>query len=169
MRVLSLLTPSLCVPNVPAVDLEKLRSRGIRGLLLDLDNTIIRRDRAFFPGEILLWVEEAKRKGFKLGIVSNNSHERVTTLAGELGVPAVGRAVKPFPGPFRRALVMLGTPPEQSAVIGDQLFTDILGGNLAGLYTILVDPLPGREFWGTRLFSRRLEKVVLRLVKREYF
>ncbi|MGB9903152.1 MAG: YqeG family HAD IIIA-type phosphatase [Desulfotomaculales bacterium] len=165
MNLLDLLTPSLCVPSVPEIDLARLRSRGICGLLLDLDNTIIRRDHTLFAGEVVYWVERAKREGFKLGIVSNNRLERVRLLARELGLPAVGRAVKPFPAPFRQAMAMLGTVPGQSAIVGDQLFTDILGGNLLGLYTILVPPLPGGDFWGTRIFNRQLEKFVLRLVK----
>ncbi|HBC94015.1 MAG TPA: YqeG family HAD IIIA-type phosphatase, partial [Pelotomaculum sp.] len=87
-------------------------------------------------------------------------------VAGLLGLPAVHRAVKPLVGPFRRAMGMLGTKPAETALIGDQIFTDIFGGNLCGLYTILVVPLQGKEFWGTRLFSRPLEKIVLARLKR---
>lgn len=160
------LVPRLYVPSLFAVDLDFLRQQGICGFMLDLDNTIIYRDAEHFSAEIISWVEKAKEKNFKICIISNNRPQRVLGLARELGLPAVCRGVKPLPAPFRRALALLGTVPEETAVVGDQIFTDILGGNRLGLYTILVAPLPGKEFWATRLINRQLERPVLWWIKR---
>jgi len=134
---------------------------GIKGILFDLDNTIIRRDADQFPPEVSEYLNKLRRHGFKMGIISNNRRKRVSAIAGLLQVPSVHRAVKPLVRPFRKALKMLGTSAWETALVGDQIFTDILGGNLAGLHTILVVPMGGKDFWGSRLISRPLEKLVL--------
>ncbi|MDQ0286513.1 HAD superfamily phosphatase (TIGR01668 family) [Desulfofundulus luciae] len=162
-----LLYPKLYVAKLFDIDPAELQKKGIRAILLDLDNTIVPRDQDCCPDEIMQWIKKAKKHGFKLCIVSNNSPARVQALASSLAIPAVYRAVKPARRPFIQAMKLLGVTPGQTAVIGDQIFTDVLGGNRLGLYTILVVPLPGREFWATRLFSRRLEKVVLRRLARK--
>ena len=112
------------------------------------------------------WLSELRSLGLELCIVSNNSRGRVGSIAGLMDLPAVPRAVKPFVSSFRRALKLTGTLPGETALVGDQIFTDILGGNLTGLYTILVVPMKGKEFWGTRLFNRPLEKIVLARLKK---
>ncbi|MGH2425704.1 MAG: YqeG family HAD IIIA-type phosphatase, partial [bacterium] len=96
-------------------------------------------------------------------IVSNNFAGRVRTLAEHLHVPVVIGAVKPTPWAFRKAMKVMGTTPRETALVGDQLFTDILGGNLLGLRTILVDPLSAREF-PTTMLVRRIERLVRRRV-----
>jgi len=143
-----------------------LKKKNIKGILLDLDNTIIRRDADGFTPEVAEWFSGLRGEGFKMGIVSNNSRKRVEAVAGSMSLPAVHRAVKPYIGSFRRALKMLGTSAGETALVGDQIFTDILGGNLTGLYTILVVPMKGREFLGTRLFTRPLEKILLARIKK---
>ncbi len=162
-----LLYPKLYVAKLFDIDLAELQKKGICAILLDLDNTIVPRDQDCCPGEIVQWIKKAKKHGFKLCIVSNNSPARVQTLASSLAIPAVYRAVKPARRPFIQAMKLLGVAPDQTAFIGDQIFTDVLGGNRLGLYTILVAPLPGREFWATRLFSRRLEKLILCRLNRQ--
>lgn len=165
--MLRLLYPKLYVPSLFHIDLNKLEKMGIRGMLFDLDNTIVPRDCHQFSPAVSRWLKELQRRGFKLCIVSNNGSTRVNALAGQLGVPTVVRAVKPRKRPFLRALEILGISPHETAVVGDQVFTDILGGNRLGLYTILVMPLPGKEFWATELINRRLEKLVLCRFKRK--
>ena len=164
--MLKILYPKLYAPSLVEIEPELLEKLGLKGILLDLDNTIVSRDSNRYSEEVGEWLGELRARGFRLGIVSNNSRQRVGAVAGLLGLPAVHRAVKPLVGPFRRAMGMLGTKPAETALIGDQIFTDIFGGNLCGLYTILVVPLQGKEFWGTRLFSRPLEKIVLARLKR---
>jgi len=164
--LLKILYPKMYVSSILEIKLETLKELGIKGILFDLDNTIVRRDSVKFSPEVQGMLEEFKRQGFKLGIVSNNSHKRVGSIAGPMEVTSVHRAVKPWVRPFRHALKLINTAPEETALIGDQIFTDILGGNLAGLYTILVVPMEGKEFWGTRMISRPLEKFVLAKLKK---
>lgn len=161
------LYPRIYVSSILEIKPGLLKDLGLKGVIFDLDNTIVRRDSLNAPPEILKLITELREEGFKMGIVSNNSRRRVGTIAAEMDMPAVHRAVKPLAGPFRRALKLLGTSPRETALVGDQIFTDILGGNMAGLYTILVVPMQGKEFWGTRLISRHLEKIVLARLKRK--
>jgi len=164
--LLKIFYPKLYASSLVGIEPELLKKLGLKGILMDLDNTIVRRDSNRFSKEVEAWLVELRSRGFKLGIVSNNSRQRVGAVAGLLDLPSVHRAVKPLVSPFRRAMKMLGTKPAETALIGDQIFTDIFGGNLCGLYTILVVPLEGKEFWGTRLFSRPLEKIILTRLKR---
>ncbi|RJQ30639.1 MAG: YqeG family HAD IIIA-type phosphatase [Peptococcaceae bacterium] len=164
LELIDLFCPKAYVSSVFDVDLQQMTRQGIKGIFLDLDNTIIRRDVALFSPDMVRWLQELRCRGFKVVVVSNNSHKRVSDLVDPLGIPAVCRAVKPWKRPFRRALEILGTEPRETALIGDQIFTDIFGGNRMGLYTILVKPMPGREFWGTKLFSRQLEKLILKRI-----
>jgi len=164
--LLKIFYPKMYVTSVTEIKPEILKDLGIKGVLFDLDNTIVRRDSDRFTPDVAEWLSELRSLGFKLGIVSNNSRKRVGAIAGSLAMPGVHRAVKPWVGPFRRALRLLGTSSRETALIGDQIFTDIFGGNLTGLYTILVVPMQGKEFLGTRLLSRPLEKVVLARFKK---
>jgi len=149
------------VPAVEDIKIDWLREKGFKGVLFDLDNTIIRRDSYQFTQEVLLYIEELRSQGFAVGLVSNSRTRRVRIIAGQLDLPAVERAGKPLLSAFRRGMEMLGTKPEETVLVGDQIFTDVLGGNLAGLHTILVKPLPGKDFVGTRLITRPLERLVL--------
>jgi len=164
--LLKIFYPKMYISSILQIEPELLKKKNIKGVLLDLDNTIIRRDEDGFTPEVSEWLSGLRSEGFKLGIVSNNSRKRVGTIAGSMSLPAVHRAVKPYVGSFRRALNLLGTSAGETALVGDQIFTDILGGNLTGLYTILVVPMKGREFLGTRLFTRPLEKILLARVKK---
>lgn len=162
--MLSVLYPRMYVPAIHEINPEELKDMGIRALLLDLDNTIVPRDQNCFPREIKQWLRDMLDKGFKLCVVSNNSDARVRGLVGPLRIPYIVRAVKPFRQAFLRGMDLLGVTPQETAVVGDQIFTDILGGNMLGLYTILVIPMPGRDFWATRLINRPLEKLVIKRI-----
>jgi len=159
--LLRIFYPKLYISSVLEIDRVFLRRKGIKGILFDLDNTIVCREDSRCSPEVEECLAGLRRHGFKTAILSNNSARRVGAFARHLGIPSVHRAVKPWKRPFMQAVKMLGTTPHETAIIGDQIFTDILGGNMAGLYTILVTPLQGKEFLGTRLFSRPLEKIIL--------
>lgn len=167
MSIFKLLYPKLYVSSLFDINVQDLYKAGIRGILFDLDNTIIPRNADVFSIEVSSWLKEIRSSNFKACIISNNNAKRVLKLAGELDLPAICYAVKPRRKPFRQALKLLGTCPEQTAVVGDQVFTDILGGNRLGMFTILVVPMAGKEFWATRLISRQLEKYVLNLFKKQ--
>lgn len=160
-RIARWLKPDLRVDCLSAVPLERLRQQGIRALIVDLDNTVACWNSAVVEEEARRWFSEAKARGFALCLTSNNAYQRGAGVARELGVPLVYNAGKPRRRAFRQAMQALGSGPRETAVIGDQLFTDILGGKRLGLYTVLVRPLSPREFFTTRLL-RRLEQVVMR-------
>lgn len=160
-----LLRPAEYWSSLFAVDLDRLRARGIRGLIVDLDNTLVAWRHPQPTPAVHQWLERARAAGFQVCIVSNGGARRVEAFAAACGIPCVGGAAKPRRGAFRAALQCLGTRPEETAVVGDQIFTDVLGGNRVGLYTILVQPMSSREFVGTRLV-RRLERLWLRYLQR---
>lgn len=156
-----LFTPDLYLSTVQAIDFEALRARGIRALLVDLDNTLLPRDTNVVTDEAKAWAETLRGAGFAVCLVSNNWHERVHAVASELGFGMVDKALKPLPFAFRRGLGLLGVSADETAVVGDQLFTDVLGGNALGMFTVLVRPLSSTDLPHT-LLLRKLEALVLR-------
>lgn len=159
--MLEKLCPRGQIESVFSLDPNFLRDEGIKGIILDLDNTIVEWGSDEIGRDLRAWVERFTAAGFKLCIVSNALPHRVASVAKKLGLPGVSQGTKPFKTPFRRALEILGTEPEETAVIGDQLFTDILGGNRMDLYTIWTPPLSETEFLSTRAV-RRLERMVVK-------
>lgn len=155
------LRPASQVPAVVDIDLIALQTRGIRGIILDLDNTIVPWGSREVSPLLAGWISRARDAGIRLCIVSNNMGGRVTRIAATLGLPIVTGALKPRRKALRRALSVMGTTPEATALVGDQLLTDILGGNRLGVHTILVRPQARREFVVTRL-ARLVERILLR-------
>lgn len=148
------------------IDLDGLLQKGIRALIVDLDNTLVKWHEAEVSAEVDQWVDQAKARGFKLCIASNALPERVKLIAGRLGIPYVSGALKPRRTPFRKALMRMDVVSQETAVVGDQIFTDVLGGNRLGLYTILTRPLSRKEFPTTRML-RGLENWVIRKLIQE--
>lgn len=159
--MLELLRPDLYVESLNQIPLVDLRKRGIKGLIIDLDNTITEWNRDMVHPEITRWLSALPEHGIGVCLVSNNGEQRVNKVANSLGIACVFKAGKPRRRAFRQAMSLMGTKQDNTAVIGDQIFTDVLGGNRLGLYTILVVPLNRREFVGTRLV-RQVERLVLK-------
>ncbi|HAF70937.1 MAG: Uncharacterized protein XD60_0928 [Acetothermia bacterium 64_32] len=151
--------------SVHHIDYEALWGRGIRALIFDLDNTLCLWRAGPPDAGVRGLLEGLIGRGFRVAVVSNGRLSRrpeVVSFFEGIGVPVIWRARKPFPFGFRRVLGLFGVRAGQAAMIGDQVFTDVLGGNLAGLYTILVEPLePTRESPFTR-FNRLLERFIRR-------
>ncbi len=160
------LTPDLFVDNLFDIPLDKIKELGIKALIIDLDNTITEWNSHFLSEETYAWFEQLKEQGFKTCLLSNNGEQRVLAVAKNLDIQYVYRAQKPRRSGFERALKIMGVDARHTAVVGDQIFTDIWGGNRSGLYTILVKPLSWREFVGTK-FSRFLEYFVLRRLRKK--
>jgi uncharacterized protein len=157
-----LLRPDEYRRSLFAIDLDRLHQRGIRAIIVDLDNTLVPWNDPHPTEQLLHWLTGARARGFAVCICSNNRGRRVEEFAGALGIPFVARAIKPSRRGFRRAMELLGVRPAETAVIGDQLFTDVVGGNRAGAYTILVQPMDvSREFILTRLINRPAERLAL--------
>jgi HAD superfamily phosphatase (TIGR01668 family) len=158
--VIPKLRPNLFVTSVYAINLDRLWARGVRGIIVDLDNTLVAWDNNGASRELLDWIQEAKARRFRLCLVSNNLRERVEHFAALLNIPSIAHAAKPRRRAFRHAMQLMGTGRRTTAVIGDQLFTDVLGGNRLDLFTILVNPMADHEYWTTRLV-RRVERLFL--------
>ncbi len=142
------------------VSLDDLTARGFRGIIVDLDNTLVGYGQEHLAPEDTAWIAAARERGFRICLVSNNFTERVMRVGAELGVPAIPSALKPLPGGFARALRTLDTPRHRTVVVGDQLFTDVLGAKFLGLHAILTEPIVAKDWLGTRLL-RMLERVLL--------
>ncbi len=153
--------PAEVAESISSIDIAKLKRLRISALLIDLDNTLVPWQRYNITPAAVDWLQKARDNGLKVCIVSNTrSTGRLNKLSLQLGVPAK-QAMKPRRKGFNSALELLGAEPSGTAVIGDQIFTDILGGNRLGMYTVLVRPISGREFFGTKI-SRFFEFLLLR-------
>ena len=160
-----LLTPDLIVRHVTDVSpLLLAESHGIRAVVCDLDNTLAEWRSEQIAAEVTEWLTALRRTGIGVCIASNTRNlPRLSRVAEKAGIHHVpGNAGKPGTGGLKRALSLLDAHPGEAAMVGDQLFTDIVAGNRLGLFTVLVNPLSPREFVGTRLISRNLERLVLR-------
>ncbi|MEG1537247.1 MAG: YqeG family HAD IIIA-type phosphatase [Clostridiales bacterium] len=157
---MSLLRPDLCIKGIMDIPFADLERRGIKGLIFDLDNTLIPWRQYEENPALTAWFAAIQQQGFAVCILSNSRYCQVEPVGQWLGVAVVCGGKKPGREGFRRALTLLQLPPEQVAMVGDQVFTDIYGGNRIGLYTILTEVITVREHWGTRYVSRRAEKLV---------
>lgn len=165
--MLNLFKPNQIFESVLDITPKWLKDRDIDGLIIDLDNTTIPWGEWDFRLELHEWTRSMHRAGVKLCILSNGRRRRVSILAQKLQMPYIYGKRKPRKSAFLRAMSMLNTPLHRTAVIGDQLFTDVLGGNRLGLLTILVSPLSEKEFFGTKVM-RYLEKVVFKKLDQEH-
>jgi hypothetical protein len=153
--------PDEVVSSVTDIDPTTLVQQGIRAVLLDLDNTLVPWQRMDVPEVTRHWVEAMKQTGLRLCLVSNTRRRRrLEVISKDLGIAYVPKAFKPRRYGLRQALEQLGTAPQQAVMIGDQIFTDVWGGNRMGMRTILVLPMARREFIGTKV-SRLLERILL--------
>jgi hypothetical protein len=153
--------PDLIVKNIHEIDLVKLKNQGINALILDIDDTLIPRNVNDISPQVFEWVVSRKQEGFKLCLTSNSRHPvRVKYIGETLEVPAMSLGLKPLPFAFWRSLKILGARPENAAMIGDQLFMDILGANLTNIHSIYVKHLSAETFL-PRKWMRRAEDWVL--------
>ncbi|MCX7843280.1 MAG: YqeG family HAD IIIA-type phosphatase [Clostridia bacterium] len=157
--MLEKLYPDLYLDKVQDIDLDFLRKHNIKGLILDIDNTLVPHGLEADDNAVA-WMERVQAEGFKVCIVSNASKKRVIKFNERLRVAAIHRASKPGTRAFLKALEIMGLMPGEAAVVGDQIFTDIYGGNRLNLLTILVKPIDKKEFFIVRL-KRIFEKGIL--------
>lgn len=155
------LYPDLYLNSIYEIDFEKLKILGIKGLIADLDNTLVAWNEEDISKRLGKWFNQAKKHGIAICVVSNNRSSRVYTFAENFDIPAIPKARKPRRKSFNRALEILNLSPREVAVIGDQMFTDVLGGNRVGLFTILIRPITDKEFIGTK-FMRKIERHFLK-------
>ncbi len=158
-----LLTPDLYLDNICMVTPELLRTRGIKALILDVDNTLTEHNSQHISEEVLFWIRLMRQNGFLLMIASNNNKARIAPFAKKIEIEAVANSFKPLPIGYRKALAKWGLPAKEVAVVGDQIYTDIVGANLCGMFSILV------KFWKEeKNFFFRLKRWIERPVIRRY-
>lgn len=123
-----------------------LQSRGIRLLLSDLDYTLAPKSTPRPDEALRRWLAGLQEAGIRVMILSNNRHpQRVEIFCRDLGIDYVGHAKKPWPHGFRRAMARAGVSPEQTAMLGDKLLTDVLGARLSGVAALMVEPAGGAK------------------------
>lgn len=147
--------------RITDIDPAALRTAGIEAMVLDVDNTLTTHDNPAPAPGVTDWLRRAEAVGLRLVILSNNSPERVEPFARMLGLQFEAKGRKPLPGGVRRACARLNASPGRTALVGDQIFTDMLGGRLAGTRCLFVDHIEPEAGWFFRL-KRRLEKGILR-------
>ncbi len=160
-HVAPMFAPDLTAETIDCISLEALWADGVRGIIVDLDNTVVGYRESVLSQVVKDWVTAARNRGFRLVMVSNNFSERVAAVGAQLDLPTVSSALKPLPAGFARALSLLGTAKSQTIVVGDQLLTDVLGAKLFGLRAILTEPLVARDH-GTTKILRFIERVVFK-------
>ena len=135
--------------KIDDITIEYLKKHGIKALILDMDNTLINRSLEM-PENVFSWAKEMEGQGVKLIIVSNsNKKEKLEKISNMLDVKYILFAKKPLKSGLMKAARLLGEEVSHIAVVGDQIFTDVIGGNRCKMYTILVESLDNKDFWYT--------------------
>ncbi len=153
--------PNEYVNDVEGINYNRLKELGIKGLIYDLDNTLSPFDIEKPTDNIIKLINKLKGEGFKICLVSNNKGNRVKIYNEELGLPSISKAGKPKTGCIKKAKELLNLKNDEIVIIGDQMFTDIWVGNRAGIMSILVKPIAGRDEFTVRL-KRGVESKVLK-------
>ena len=152
----------LQLPNkahtITSVDIHELIQAQVKGIILDLDNTIVSEDDRYLCPGAEMWIEKAKHLGLKFYILSNGKRRyRVRYWSARLDIPAINPAKKPFPFAFHKAFKEMKLKPEHVIVIGDSLHTDVLGALWVGCHCIQVATLPHPPRWWERILGRYVQ------------
>ena len=149
--------PDERIDSIFDLDFDKLRSKGIKYLIFDIDNTLAPYDCPGCEKDVEIFLRRAASDGFAVGFISNNKAARVEKFNEVFKYEAAARARKPFKKGLYRLLTKMGAHKSQVCVVGDQLFTDVWMARSAGIYSVLVKPLCGRDergVWIKRVFER---------------
>jgi HAD superfamily phosphatase (TIGR01668 family) len=160
------LQPNLQLDRITELTPELLTQYGIKALLLDVDCTLKHYRSQNIPTDITRWLSSMRNHTVGLCLVSNGRAYRIREFAQRVGIPFVAPALKPFPFGCNAAIRSLNFDRKTTAMVGDQVFADLLAGKFAGLFTVIVAPLnPDEEPWFARM-KRPLEKLVLKRSER---
>jgi len=155
------LKPTYITGHVTDINFEDLISEGIKGLIFDLDNTIMKPKTGKISEDIRQWLEKTQ-ECFKIAVVSNNPHKSyIEKVKIELGIPVYYHAKKPRRGTTLQALKEMKLLPSEVAMVGDRTLTDIMVGQRLGMITILVDPLMKHQESCLIRFCRKLERLFI--------
>lgn len=154
------LYPNAYLKNVKEITLEFLKENNIKALILDVDNTLIDFNKKMLDN-VENWCEELKKQGIKFCILSNsNKKEKIEMVANKLKIPYIYFGTKPFKRGFKRAIKMLEIENKNIAVVGDQIFTDVIGANRCKMFSILVEPIDQKDLVITKI-KRPIENFII--------
>ena len=160
--------PNAYFQKVEDITIEFLKKNQIKALLLDVDNTLVDSTKKMTES-VATWAKNLKGQGFKLCILSNtNDKEKLEKISQKLDIKYNYFAMKPLKIGFKKCQKELSEKSENIAIVGDQIFTDIIGGNRCNMYTILVDPINSKDFWYTA-WKRPIENRIKRKIKSNSF
>lgn len=160
------LFPTEYIQSIYKIDVDNLKQQGIKGIIFDIDNTLVPYDVVEPNEEIIQLFESIRNAGIKITLMSNNTEERVKKFNENLKVFALHKSQKPLTKNFKKALHLMGCEKEEAVIVGDQIFTDVYGGNCAGIQSILVVPVSDKDEWITKV-KRGLERKVIALYERK--
>ena len=156
-----MLNPDYYYDSVFLIPYDELWNKKIRGLIFDIDNTLTAFDQKLPPAKVVALLKRLERMGFKICLVTNNTGNRLRGFNEHMNLPGIANALKPLTRGIRQAMQLMRTRPEHTAIIGDQLLSDVWAGKNARIATILVKPITDRDFWFVhikRMIERRLLK-----------
>ena len=154
-----ILYPDAYLNKVEEITIEFLQKNKLKALILDIDNTLIDYNKNLSES-VIKWAKDLKGQGTKLYILSNtNNKEKVEKVSKVLDIPYLNLAKKPFKKGFLKVQKILKEKEENIGVVGDQIFTDVIGGNRCNMYTILVEPIDKKDYWYTA-WKRPLENKI---------
>lgn len=165
--MLNKLTPDFVFNNIFEITPQFLRDLGIKALILDIDNTLVPYEIPEPTDELCAWFSALRENSISAALVSNNNHERVELFNRSLGLPMFAKSGKPSRKNLRRAMNEMGARPENTAMIGDQIFTDVFAGKRLGLRAMLVPPIKDKRDPFTA-FKRLLERPILRAYRKAH-
>lgn len=152
--------PNEYVQSIFQIDIQKLADSGMKGIITDLDNTLVGWDEAEPTDAVKKWFKDVNEAGMTITIVSNNNERRVASFSKSLEVDYIFKARKPRGRAFNQAAQSMQLDPAEIVVIGDQMMTDVFGGNRRGLFTIMVVPVKHTDGFITK-FNRLVERRLL--------
>lgn len=159
-----LLKPKIKLKRVTDISIGLLEKFNINALILDVDNTLSTHHGQVLTVGLEKWLDEMNKCGIKLIILSNSKRRRVEPFADKINLDFISIGLKPLPFGYLRAVKKLSVKRKNTAIVGDQIFTDVLGGNLVGVKTILLDPIKLETTAGFR-FKRKIESLVYKIYK----
>ena len=158
--------PNQFAKTVFEIKPEDLKAKGIKAIITDLDNTLVEWDRTHPTEKVKAWFKEMMDAGIQITVVSNNNESRCQIFTQSLGVDFIPAARKPLAKSFMEATRRMGVEKEEVVVMGDQVLTDVLGGNRAGYHTILVVPVAQTDGFWTKI-NRKIERMILNKFKKQ--
>lgn len=157
-----LLKPKIKLEKITDISLEILKKYNINSLILDVDNTLSTHHGHILTDGLEEWLDLMHNNGIKLIVLSNSKEARVKPFAEKIALPYISLGLKPLPFGYFRALKALNSKRRETAIVGDQIFTDVLGGNAVGVKTVLLTPILLESTAGFR-FKRKVERLIFKL------